>query len=115
MKMRVLVVHDRSAGAEAAVTDLQRAGPGNNNVEAIVPSLAELWLPARPQSVGVDESSLPTRHRHYLLVMLLALLRDQQAMRNSECVGYVRPIDGWGARNSTQEIDAALREIRALA
>lgn len=54
MKMSVLIAYDGSEGAEAALTDLQRAGLGNS-VEAIILSVAELWLPAPPPSAGVDE------------------------------------------------------------
>jgi len=55
MKMRVLIAYDGSEGAEAALADQQRAGLGNN-VEALILSVAELWLPPPPPSSGVDES-----------------------------------------------------------
>ena len=53
--MRVLIAYDGSEGAKAALDDLQRAGLGNS-VQAIILSVAELWLPAPPPSTGVDES-----------------------------------------------------------
>ena len=52
--MRVLIAHDGSEGADAALADLPKAGLGND-VEALVLSVAELWLPPSPPSAG-DES-----------------------------------------------------------
>lgn len=53
--MRVLIAYDGSEGAEAALADLRRAGLGNG-VEALILSVAELWLPPPPLSSGFDES-----------------------------------------------------------
>jgi nucleotide-binding universal stress UspA family protein len=53
--MKVLIAYDGSEGAEAALSDLPRAGLGKN-VEALILSVAELWLPPPPPSAGVDES-----------------------------------------------------------
>src|SRR5688500_13578379 len=52
--MRVLIAYDGSQGAGAGIDDLARAGLGNS-VEAIVLSVAELWLPPPPPSAGPDE------------------------------------------------------------
>ena len=52
--MKVLIAYDGSEGAEAALSDLPRAGLGNS-VEALILSVAELWLPP-PPSAEVDES-----------------------------------------------------------
>ena len=52
--MKVLIAYDGSEGAEAALSDLTRAGLGKN-VEALILSVAELWLPPPPPSAG-DES-----------------------------------------------------------
>jgi nucleotide-binding universal stress UspA family protein len=54
MKTRLLIAYDGSEGADAAIDDLQRAGLGNS-VEAIVLSVAELWLPPPPPSAGPAE------------------------------------------------------------
>lgn len=48
-KMKILIAYDGSACAEAALDDLQRAGLPNE-VEALVMSVTELWLPAPPPS-----------------------------------------------------------------
>jgi nucleotide-binding universal stress UspA family protein len=53
--MKVLIAYDGSEGAEAALGDLPRAGLGNS-VEALILSVAELWLPPPPPSAAVDES-----------------------------------------------------------
>src|SRR5687767_8108378 len=52
--MKVLIAYDGSEGADAALSDLPRAGLGNS-VEALILSVAELWLPPPPPSAG-DES-----------------------------------------------------------
>lgn len=48
-KMKILIAYDGSACAEAALDDLQRAGLPKD-VEALVMSVTELWLPAPPPS-----------------------------------------------------------------
>ncbi|HWN07844.1 MAG TPA: universal stress protein [Pyrinomonadaceae bacterium] len=53
--MRILIAYDGSAGADEALDDLPRAGLGNS-VEALILSVAELWLPPPPPSTGLDES-----------------------------------------------------------
>jgi nucleotide-binding universal stress UspA family protein len=52
--MRVLIAYDGSEGADAAIEDLPRAGLANG-VEAIILSVAELWLPPPPPSAGGAE------------------------------------------------------------
>src|SRR5918995_4680226 len=52
--MKVLVAYDGSEGADAALSDLPRAGLGNS-VNALILSVAELWLPP-PPSADIDES-----------------------------------------------------------
>lgn len=53
--MKVLIAYDGSEGADAALDDLPKAGLGND-VEALVLSVAELWLPPPPPPSDVDES-----------------------------------------------------------
>lgn len=53
--MKLLIAYDGSEAADAALDDLQRTGLGNS-VEALILSVAELWLPPAPPSSGVDES-----------------------------------------------------------
>ncbi|MEK6406138.1 MAG: universal stress protein [Acidobacteriota bacterium] len=48
-RMRILIAYDGSAGADAALNDLQRAGLPRE-AEAIVISVAEAWLPPPPPS-----------------------------------------------------------------
>jgi nucleotide-binding universal stress UspA family protein len=52
--MRVLIAYDGSEGADAAIDDLPRAGLANG-VDAIILSVAELWLPPPPSSAGPAE------------------------------------------------------------
>jgi nucleotide-binding universal stress UspA family protein len=55
MKIRLLIAYDGSEGADASLDDLQRAGLGNS-VEAIILSVAELWLPPPPPSAGPNDA-----------------------------------------------------------
>lgn len=48
-EMKILIAYDGSACAEAALTDLERAGLPRT-AEAVVISIAEVWLPPPPQS-----------------------------------------------------------------
>ena len=50
-KMKILIAYDGSPCAEAALDDLQRAGLPRSRVEAIVISVAEVWLPPPPPSM----------------------------------------------------------------
>jgi nucleotide-binding universal stress UspA family protein len=54
--MKVLIAYDGSEGADDALNDLARAGLGNS-VEALILSVAELWLPPPPPTDGVDDPS----------------------------------------------------------
>jgi nucleotide-binding universal stress UspA family protein len=55
MKTRLLIAYDGSEGADSALDDLQRAGLGNS-VEAVILSVAELWLPPAPPLAGANEA-----------------------------------------------------------
>lgn len=49
-KMKILIAYDGSDCADAALDDLRRAGLPRRNVEALVLSVAEVWLPPPPSS-----------------------------------------------------------------
>jgi nucleotide-binding universal stress UspA family protein len=49
-KMKVLIAYDGSDCAEAALDDLRKAGLPRKGVEALVLSVAEVWLPPPPPS-----------------------------------------------------------------
>ncbi|HEX5705772.1 MAG TPA: universal stress protein [Pyrinomonadaceae bacterium] len=51
-KMKLLVGYDGSAYADAALDDLSRAGLPAEDVEAVVLSVAEVWLPPPPPSAA---------------------------------------------------------------
>jgi nucleotide-binding universal stress UspA family protein len=52
--MRVLVAYDGSESSQAALDDLRLAGLGKS-VEAIILSVAEVWLPPPESSLGIDK------------------------------------------------------------
>lgn len=53
-EMRVLVAYDGSESSQAALDDLRLAGLGKS-VEAIILSVAEVWLPPPESSLGIDK------------------------------------------------------------
>lgn len=56
--LKVLIAYDGSASSDAALDDLRRAGLPDEGVEALVVSIAEVWLPPKEGDNGV--------HRHFL-------------------------------------------------
>lgn len=50
--MKILIAYDGSESADIAIDGLQRAGLPNENVEALVVSVGEVWLP--PPDAGDD-------------------------------------------------------------
>ena len=53
--MKLLIAYDGSDSADTAIDGLQRAGLPAENVEALVVSIGEVWLPP-PDAVGDDTS-----------------------------------------------------------
>ncbi len=49
-KMKILIAYDGSSCADAALDDLRRVGLPRSGVEAMVISIAEVWLPPPPPS-----------------------------------------------------------------
>lgn len=54
-KFRILMAYDGSECAEVALADLKNAGLAEKSVEALVVSVAEVWLPPQDES-GEDEA-----------------------------------------------------------
>ncbi len=50
--MKLLIGYDGSTSADKAVDDLQRAGLPEDNVEALVISVAEVWMPPQSSANG---------------------------------------------------------------
>lgn len=61
-KFKVLVAYDGSAFADAAMDDLTNAGLNGKQVEALVMSVAEVWLP--PGGTKSDEFRTPQMRKH---------------------------------------------------
>ena len=57
-KMRILIAYDSSDGAKAALDDLRWAGLPRT-AEALVVSVAELWLPPPPSGDESVDASFP--------------------------------------------------------
>ena len=58
--MKILIAYDGSESADVAIDGLQRAGLPNENVEASVVSIGEVWLP--PAGLDeVDADSFPSK------------------------------------------------------
>jgi nucleotide-binding universal stress UspA family protein len=58
MIMKILIAYDGSGSSDAALDDLTRAGLPSEGVEALVVTIAEVWLPPPDGEDGV--------HRHFL-------------------------------------------------
>ncbi|MCA1576907.1 MAG: universal stress protein [Acidobacteria bacterium] len=56
--MKILIAYDGSASADTAIDELQRAGLPAENVEALVVSVGEVWLPP-PARDEVIEDTFP--------------------------------------------------------
>lgn len=56
--MKILIAYDGSESADAALDDLARAGFPDKGVEAVVVTVAEVWLPPMEGEGGV--------HRHFI-------------------------------------------------
>ena len=54
--MKVLIAYDGSASADTAIEGLQRAGLPSKDVEALVVSVAEVWLPPPSQNEVLDDT-----------------------------------------------------------
>ena len=53
--MKLLIAYDGSLSADSAIDDLQQAGLPDNGVEAIILSVAEVWLPPPVENGLVDD------------------------------------------------------------
>ena len=101
MRIRIVIGYDGSEGADAALDDLPKAGLGND-VEALVLSVAELWLPPPPPS-AVDESfplytppGLKSAREHVAHIM------NEVGSLNKKAVEHLRAIfPTWEVRGAT--------------
>ena len=53
--MKILIAYDGSEGADTAIDGLRRAGLPTENVEALVVSVAEVWLPPPDTDEALDD------------------------------------------------------------
>src|SRR5687768_5046200 len=54
--MKLLIAYDGSESADTAIEGLRRAGLPSKNVEALVVSVAEVWLPLPAQNEVLDDT-----------------------------------------------------------
>ena len=54
--MKLLIAYDGSESADIAIEGLMRAGLPSKNVEAVVVSVAEVWLPLPAQNEVLDDT-----------------------------------------------------------
>ena len=95
--MRVLIAYDESEGAATAIDTLPRAGLPAEGVEALVVSVAEVWLPPAPRE-GVPDETFPLQNppglkqarEHAAAIMAEG---EERAERGKKRVQHVFP--GW--------------------
>lgn len=66
--MKLLIAYDGSSSADQALDDLQKAGLPEQDVEAQIVSVAEVWMPPQPNGNGLNPESalftdLAEKHR----------------------------------------------------
>jgi nucleotide-binding universal stress UspA family protein len=54
--MKILIAYDGSESADTGIDGLQRAGLPTEDVEALVVSVAEVWLPPPPRDEVIDDT-----------------------------------------------------------
>lgn len=54
--MKILIAYDGSDSADTAIDGLQRAGLPDENVEALVVSVSEVWLPEPARDELLDDT-----------------------------------------------------------
>jgi nucleotide-binding universal stress UspA family protein len=93
--MKILIAYDGSAGADIAIDGLRRAGLPGEGVDALVVSVAEVWLPPPPRD-GAPEETFPTapgleQAREYAQSIMTSA--EELAERGAKRVRSVCP--GW--------------------
>ncbi|HVG32590.1 MAG TPA: hypothetical protein VM911_05900 [Pyrinomonadaceae bacterium] len=56
--MKILIGYDGSEGADLVIEGLRRAGLPAQDVEALVVTVAEVWLPPPPRDEVIDDTFL---------------------------------------------------------
>src|SRR3712207_1836278 len=113
-KMKILIGYDGSEGADLGVEGLRRAGLPPRDVEALVVTVAEVWLPPPPGDEVSDDTfplQIPEgvkrmRERAARLVEQAAGL----AARGAECVRRVFP--QWAVGHEAQGGSPAFELLR---
>lgn len=95
--MKILIAYDGSAAADVAIDSLCRAGLPTEDVEALVVSVAEVWLPPPALDEVVDDSfplrfppGLKRAREHAAAIMAEG---EERAERGKKRVQHVFP--GW--------------------
>ena len=82
--MKILISYDGSEGADTAIESLQRAGLSDKGVEALVVSVAEVWLPPPATDDSVRPpipSGLKQAHEHAAAIMAEAEARAERGTK----------------------------------
>ena len=112
--MKVLIAYDGSEGADTSIDSLHRAGLAREGVEALVVSVAEVWLPPAPRDGVLDDtfplqipSGLKHAREHAAAIMAEGEVR---AERGKKHVQQVFP--GWNVSHVVANGSPAFEVLR---
>lgn len=108
---KILIAYDGSHCAEAALDDLKNAGLFDENVEAFIFSIAEVWLP--PDETGEEQAFMPESVRKRYSENL-EILNQAKAAAAKAAERLSRMFPGWSV-SSDATYGSAAWEILAKA
>jgi nucleotide-binding universal stress UspA family protein len=115
--MKILLAYDGSKSADAALDDLRRAGLLGEDVEVLILSVAEIWMPPPTNGDGPEEylsevaSDWIERHRK----VKQAALHEAESLSRHALESLQTKIPGWKIRTETSAGSPAQKILKKAA